>query len=176
MHFHIARTPLKPLGIARHWAGPDPSRQIPPRRRQPFPLSRPHGPLRDLPRRPARPRAAAPRRGRRPRLPRPQAVPGGVTFKGAWPEVWRANLHLRGACRVLARIGAFRALHLAQLDKRARKFPWAVTLRPDIPVRVDATCRASRIYHAGAARDRIATAIAETLGAPIADEPPTTTP
>ena len=77
-------------------------------------------------------------------LPAPRAVPGGVTFTGGWPEVWRANLHLRGASRVLARIGAFRALHLAQLDKRARKFPWADTLRPDVPVRVDVTSRASR--------------------------------
>ena len=99
-------------------------------------------------------------------FPAPRAVPGGVTFTGGWPDVWRANLHLRGASRVLARIGAFRALHLAQLDKRARKFPWSHTLRPDVPVRVDVTSHASRIYHAGAARQRIATAIAETLGAP----------
>ena len=66
-------------------------------------------------------------------LPAPTPVPGGVTLQGGWPEVWRANLHLRGASRVLARIAAFRALHLAQLDKRARKLPWADTLRPDVP-------------------------------------------
>ncbi|TPE48939.1 THUMP domain-containing class I SAM-dependent RNA methyltransferase [Amaricoccus solimangrovi] len=98
------------------------------------------------------------------------AVPGGVTFQGGWPEVWRANLELRGATRVLARIGAFRALHLAQLDKRARRFPWATVLRPDVPVRVEVTARASRIYHAGAARERIERAIREELGAPLADE------
>ncbi len=102
-------------------------------------------------------------------LPDPRATPGGVTTLGGWPEVWRANLQLRGASRVLARIGAFRAMHLAQLDKRARKFPWGDTLRPDIPLRVEVTTRASRIYHAGAARARIATAIAETLGAPIVE-------
>ena len=61
--------------------------------------------------------------------------------KGGWPEVWRANLEIRGASRVLARIGAFRAMHLAQLDKRARKFPWGDVLRADVPVRVEATCR-----------------------------------
>lgn len=98
-----------------------------------------------------------------------RTVPGGVTLDGGWPEVWRANLWLRGASRVLVRIAAFRALHLAQLDKRARKVPWAETLRPDVPVRVEATTRKSRIYHAGAARQRIATAIAETLGAPVVD-------
>jgi putative N6-adenine-specific DNA methylase len=92
---------------------------------------------------------------------------GGVTVSGGWPEVWRANLTLRGASRVLVRIGAFRAMHLAQLDKRARKFPWAEVLRPDVPVKVEATCRASRIYHAGAAAERIGTAIREELGAPV---------
>jgi putative N6-adenine-specific DNA methylase len=98
----------------------------------------------------------------------PTAVAGGVTIRGGWSEVWRANLELRGASRVLARIGAFRALHLAQLDKRARKFSWGEYLRSDIPVHVEATCRGSRIYHGGAAAQRIATAIREELGAPIA--------
>ncbi len=95
------------------------------------------------------------------------AVPGGVTLSGGWPEVWRANLELRGPARVLARVGAFRAMHLAQLDKRARKFPWEVVLRPDVPVRVEAVCHASRIYHAGAAAERVGRAIAETLGADV---------
>jgi len=97
-------------------------------------------------------------------------TPGGVTCTGGWPEVWRANLTLRGAGRVLARIGEFRALHLAQLDKRSRKMPWGEVLRADVPLRVEVTTRKSRIYHAGAARDRIARAIAETLGAPIAED------
>jgi len=97
-------------------------------------------------------------------------VAGGVTLTGGWPEVWRANLVLRGVTRVLVRIGAFRALHLAQLDKRARKMPWAAVLRRDEPVRVEASCRNSRIYHNGAAAQRIATAISEELGAPLADD------
>jgi putative N6-adenine-specific DNA methylase len=98
----------------------------------------------------------------------PRAEPGGVLVRGGWPEVWRANLLLRGAGRVLVRIGAFRALHLAQLDKRARRLGWAAVLRPGQPVRVDAACRGSRIYHAGAAAERIARAIADAVGAPIA--------
>jgi putative N6-adenine-specific DNA methylase len=97
----------------------------------------------------------------------PRPVAGGVTVRGGWPEVWRANLRLRGVTRVLVRIGAFRVLHLAQLDKRARKFPWGESLRRDVPVRVEVTCRKSRIYHAGAAAQRIETAIREELGAPI---------
>lgn len=94
------------------------------------------------------------------------SVPGGVTFRGDWPEIWRANLMLRGASRVLVRLWSFRALHLAQLDKRAHKLAWSDVLRADTPVRIDATCRKSRIYHAGAAAQRVARAIADTVGAP----------
>ena len=102
-------------------------------------------------------------------------LPGGVTFTGDWPDVWRANLTLRGTGRVLARIGEFRAFHLAQLDKRARKFPWGNVLRPDVPVRVEvATNRKSKIYHAGAAQQRIETALIEELGVKIAADAPIT--
>lgn len=96
-----------------------------------------------------------------------KALPGGVTVGGGWDEVRRANLVLRGASRVLARVFEFRAMHLAQLDKRARKLDWAALLRPDVPVRIEATCRKSRIYHDGAAAQRIAGAIQATVGAPI---------
>ena len=100
-------------------------------------------------------------------LSAPVAVAGGVETSGGWPDIWRANLWLRGASRVLVRIGSFRALHLAQLDKRARKFPWGDVLRADVPLRVDATCTRSRIYHQGAVAQRVSRAITETLGAPI---------
>src|SRR6056300_916725 len=85
----------------------------------------------------------------------PTVQPGGVATQGGWPEVWRANLCLRGATRVLVRLGGFRAMHLAQLDKRSRKFPWGDFLRSDVPIRVETTSRKSRIYHAGAATHRI---------------------
>lgn len=94
--------------------------------------------------------------------------PGGITMSGGWQDIQRANLMLRCASRVLVRIGAFRALHPAQLDKRARKFDWAAHLRPDIPVRVEATCRRSKIYHTGAAVSRVEGAIRDSIGAPIA--------
>lgn len=96
-------------------------------------------------------------------------IPGGVTLRGAWPEVWRANLSLRGATRVLVRLTEFRAMHLAQLDKRARKLPWGDWLRPDLPVRVEATCRKSRIYHNKAAAQRIEGALA-AAGLSVAED------
>ncbi|SDY73187.1 THUMP domain-containing class I SAM-dependent RNA methyltransferase [Citreimonas salinaria] len=95
-----------------------------------------------------------------------EAQPGGVAARGDWSEVWRANLWLRGAGHVLVRVAEFRAAHLAQLDKRARKVDWTDILHADVPFRVEATCRRSRIYHDRAARERVERAIAETLGAP----------
>jgi putative N6-adenine-specific DNA methylase len=97
-------------------------------------------------------------------------IAGGVEVRGNWREVWRANLELRGAARVLARIGSFRAAHLAQLDKRARSFAWSEVLRPDVAVHVEASCKTSRIYHSGAAAQRVATAIFDELGADVTKE------
>ncbi len=99
-----------------------------------------------------------------------RTVAGGVTLKGGWPEVWRANLEIRGASRVIARLGTFRAIHLAQLDKRARQFAWGGVLRRDVPFRVEVSCKSSKIYHSGAAAQRIERAITEELGAPSSPE------
>jgi len=100
-------------------------------------------------------------------------TPGGVSLVGDWHELWRANLELRGATRVLWRMGSFMAFHLAQLDKRARKFPWNSVLRPDVPVKVEvATNRKSKIYHAGAATTRIETALTDSAGIPVSADAP----
>lgn len=96
-------------------------------------------------------------------------IPGGVTLKGGWPDVWRANLELRGAVRVLVRVAEFPAEHLWQLDKRARKVPWGTWLRRDVAIKVEAVCRKSKIYHDKAAAERVARAISEELGAPLGE-------
>jgi len=101
---------------------------------------------------------------------KPKVVFGGVTIKGDWAAAWRANLDIRGASKVLVRIGSFKVQHLSQLDKRMRSFPWGETLRPDVPVRVDASCKSSRIYHSGAVIERIENAIQDQLGAQVSRE------
>lgn len=102
-----------------------------------------------------------------------QAEPGGVALRGGWRQVWRANLELRGADRVLARIASFRAAHLAQLDKRARRIPWAELLRPGTPVKVEVSSVRSRIYHERAAQQRVRAAIEDAIGAAAGADPPT---
>ena len=100
---------------------------------------------------------------------KPQQISGGVLIQGGWSEVWRANLVLRGASKVLARIGEFRAHHLAQLDKHARNFPWGDFITTGHSVKVEvSTNRKSEIYHSGAAEQRFERAIAEVFGARIA--------
>jgi len=103
-------------------------------------------------------------------FPTPSPEAGGVTIRGSWPDVWRANLDIRGASRVLARIDSFRVVHLSQLDKSARRVDWKRVLRPGVPVRVEASCRRSKIYHAGAATERVAKAIEAVVGAPVTDD------
>lgn len=95
-----------------------------------------------------------------------KATAGGVTIQGGWPEVWRANLWIRGASRVLARIASFQVMHLSQLDVLAREVAWSDILRPKTPFRVEVVCSKSRIYHSDAAAERIIKAISETLKAP----------
>ncbi len=98
---------------------------------------------------------------------KPKMTPGGVRFRGKWPEVWRANLQLRGASKVLVRIGSFEAMQLSQLDKRAQHVPWGDFLRADVSVRVEASCSNSRIYHSGAVVERFSKAIEKQLDAPV---------
>ncbi|MEL7165202.1 MAG: class I SAM-dependent RNA methyltransferase [Pseudomonadota bacterium] len=107
-------------------------------------------------------------------LPVGAVTSGGIEIAGGWPEVVRANLELRCATRVLWRMGSFMAFHLAQLDKRAKKFDWSALLDPAVPVRVEvATSRRSKIYHAGAATTRIAGGL-EAAGFTVATDAPVT--
>lgn len=99
-------------------------------------------------------------------------IAGGVTVNGNWRDAWRANLEVRGANKVLARVETFRAFQLAELEKKARRVAWGDVLRKDAPFRVEATCKASKIYHSGAAAQRIENAIRETLGAKPAEDAP----
>ena len=99
----------------------------------------------------------------------PVLLVGGVSITGDWVDVWKANMYLRGATKVLARIGEFRAFHLAQLDKRARKFPWHITISKSMSIKAEVvTNRKNKIYHAGAAVERIERAISEEIGSKIA--------
>jgi len=99
---------------------------------------------------------------------KPKTITGGVLIQGGWPEVWRANLVLRGASKVLARIGEFQAQNLKALEKNAAEFPWDVFLLPSCSIKVDVTTnKRNGIYHSGAAEERLEHAIAQSISAEI---------
>jgi putative N6-adenine-specific DNA methylase len=107
-----------------------------------------------------------------------EASTGGVNFSGGRAELYRANLHLRTASRVLVRLGGFYAAAFSELRKKASRLPWEAYLRPGQPVAIHATSHKSRLYHSDAVAERIAGAIADRLGqAPVvekgSDEPET---
>ena len=106
-------------------------------------------------------------------LPAPRPVPGGVTFTGGWPEVWRANLELRGASAVLARIASIPARSLGELDRGIRAIPWGEHLAWGVPVRVEVSTRKTRLQTRAAA-PRIERAIRDGFGARIDAAAPVT--
>ena len=85
---------------------------------------------------------------------------GGVSFNGDLEALYRANLWLRTASRVLVRLGQFHASTFYELERRAKKIPWAEFLTPGGAVKVRATCRISRLYHSDAVAERVLAAIA----------------
>ena len=94
-------------------------------------------------------------------------LPGGVEFRGDLPALYRANLHLRTASRILVRLGSpFYAAAFSELRKKASRLPWERFLTPGQPVSIRATCHKSKLYHSDAVAERIAGAIADRLGKP----------
>jgi putative N6-adenine-specific DNA methylase len=93
---------------------------------------------------------------------------GGVAFQGSHEDLFRANLHLRTASRVLVRLGEFQATAFSELRKKAARLPWEQFLKPAAPLALRVTCRKSRLYHSGGVAERVAGAIADRLGkAPV---------
>ena len=84
---------------------------------------------------------------------------GGVTFRAELPGLWKANLHLRTASRIVARVGEFRATAFFELEKRARTIPWADLVAPGATVTFRVTSRKSKLYHGKAVAERLAEAV-----------------
>lgn len=97
----------------------------------------------------------------------PVPEPGGVTFKGDLSNLSLANLHLRTANRVLARLGNFfRAATFGELQQRAARLPWERFLTPGQPITLRVTCHKSKLYHSDAVARTVSTALTERLGQP----------
>ena len=90
--------------------------------------------------------------------------PGGVTLDGNAEALYRANLHLRSASRIVSRVASFRVTTFYDLEARARHIEWERWLGAE-PVRVRVTCRKSKLYHSDAVAQRFLEAMAKRTGA-----------
>ena len=91
---------------------------------------------------------------------------GGVEFNGDLRAIYRANISLRTASRVLVRLGDFYAAAFSELRKKAGRLTWERYLEPGQPVALRVTCRKSRLYHQNAVGERVAGAIGDRLNQP----------
>ncbi|MDZ4675564.1 MAG: hypothetical protein SGI84_14010 [Gemmatimonadota bacterium] len=88
-----------------------------------------------------------------------QADPGGVEFETDLIGLYRANLHLRVASRVLVRIAAFKAAHFSELERHASTIPWAQWIGAGGTAHFRITSKKSRLYHQKAIADRLEAAL-----------------
>ncbi len=77
----------------------------------------------------------------------PQKAVRGVSFGGDLGMLYRTNLHLRTATRVLVRIAEFDARDRDHLYRGSRAAPWEEHMTPDMTLAVDAVGDNSEIRH-----------------------------
>jgi putative N6-adenine-specific DNA methylase len=84
---------------------------------------------------------------------------GAVSAALSMRDLYRANLHLRTASRVVVRLAEFKALTFADVEKHARRVPWDTVVTAGQRVRFRVTCRKSRLYHSDAVAERLMDAL-----------------
>jgi putative N6-adenine-specific DNA methylase len=92
-----------------------------------------------------------------------QTTPGGVNFAGDVQLLYRANLHMRTASRIVVRAAKFRARTFHELERYAGKIEWEryATRGSNVALRV--TSKKSKLYHEGAIGERLMQAIAARI-------------
>jgi putative N6-adenine-specific DNA methylase len=87
-------------------------------------------------------------------------IRGGVAFSGRLTDLYRANLHLRTAGRVLMRLAVFKATDFRRLEKQIRELAWSLYLPPGTVPRIHVIAHHSRLYHTRAVAQRIEESLA----------------
>ena len=101
----------------------------------------------------------------------PEQSRGGVAWQGQLRDLYRANLWLRTASRVLVRVSTFHAESFAELERRAKRVPWGRFVRAKDHVRFRVTCHKSALYHSDAVAQRLMESAAAATGCPTQDDP-----
>lgn len=93
---------------------------------------------------------------------------GGVSFRGSTRDLYKANVWLRTASRLLVRIGRFRATSFRDLEREASALDWSSWLGPSTQPRLRVSSGSSRLHHTGAIEERIA----QVLGVDVRPDDP----
>ncbi|MDT8441543.1 MAG: class I SAM-dependent RNA methyltransferase [Desulfuromonadales bacterium] len=91
---------------------------------------------------------------------------GGVAFRGRLADLYRANLWLRSASRILVRFADFRCRDFPRLYQHAGKLPWGRFLRAETAIDLRVSCRQSRLMHSDRVRQALLPAIDQARGRP----------
>ena len=92
-----------------------------------------------------------------------KVVKGGVEFKGTLKDIYRTNLLLRTANRILVRVAIFKAKSFKELVERVKRYPWEIYIQKDLPIKLRVTSRKSKLYHTKAIEERIVRGIMERV-------------
>ncbi len=98
---------------------------------------------------------------------RVRTVAGGVEVDGDLEALYRLNLELGLALKVLFRVGEFPARRFDVLVKRCAQLPWEQWCSKEVDVDVRVTCKRSKLYHSVAVAERVRAGIAARVGYPI---------
>ena len=91
------------------------------------------------------------------------ALAGGVEWTGPPSSGARANLWLRIATRVVARVGSVEAREFGKLRHRAAGLPWANFAASGAKLAIRASTTRCRLYHTGALAETAALAVADAV-------------
>ncbi len=89
---------------------------------------------------------------------------GGVEFIGGLQELYRANLWLRSASRILVRLSEVAARDFPTLFQRLSRLPWGRFIKPGAVCDIRVTSRGSRLIHTGRIAEVCQAAIEKSLG------------
>lgn len=93
-----------------------------------------------------------------------EIVPGGILFAGRLADLYRVNLHLRTATRVVVRFARFRCRAFPDLYREAVRLPWGRFVKSGTPVKWRVTCRNSRLIHSERVAETLQAAVEQAFG------------
>jgi putative N6-adenine-specific DNA methylase len=84
---------------------------------------------------------------------------GGVGFDADLPLLYRANLALATASRVIVRVATFKARTFGELERHAKKVGWEEYIAPGAIAHFRVTSKKSKLFHEDGIAERLTTAL-----------------